>query len=109
MDYIPIEEMRNQYLVGVVSVPFAKKSLSMWCLPEVVQPQACQYAWRKEFRHGSLREYPHPTLQRTFSSSVQATSKEGRSGGIELVKPPENSKIGDKVYFEGSDYESETV
>jgi aminoacyl tRNA synthase complex-interacting multifunctional protein 1 len=40
---------------------------------------------------------------------VQATSKEGKAGGIELVKPPENSKIGDKVYFEGSDYESETV
>ena len=36
----------------------------------------------------------------------QATSKDGKDGGIELVKPPENSKIGDRVYFEGSDYES---
>lgn len=42
-----------------------------------------------------------------FSTFVQATSKEGKDGGIELVKPPENSKIGDKVYFEGSDYEGE--
>ena len=48
-------------------------------------------------------------VQRTFSVFVQATSKEGKDGGIELVKPPENSKIGDKVYFEGSDYESETL
>ena len=40
---------------------------------------------------------------------IQATSKEGKDGGIELVKPPENSKIGDRVYFEGSDYESERI
>ena len=39
----------------------------------------------------------------------QATSKDGKDGGIELVKPPENSKIGDKVYFEGPDYESENI
>ena len=37
----------------------------------------------------------------------QASSNEGKEGGIELVKPPENSKIGDRVYFEGPDYESE--
>jgi hypothetical protein len=40
--------------------------------------------------------------------STQATSKEGKDGGIELVKPPENSNIGDAVYFEGPDYESES-
>jgi aminoacyl tRNA synthase complex-interacting multifunctional protein 1 len=39
----------------------------------------------------------------------QATSKDGKDSGIELVKPPENSKIGDRVYFEGSDYESERI
>ena len=42
-----------------------------------------------------------------LSSIFQATSKGGKDGGIELVKPPENSKIGDRVYFEGPDYESE--
>ena len=42
-----------------------------------------------------------------LSNVFQATSKDGKDGGIELVKPPENSKIGDKVYFEGADYESE--
>ena len=51
----------------------------------------------------------YPTLiRKQFSTAYfQATSKEGKEGGIEVVKPPENSKIGDKVYFEGPDYESE--
>ena len=39
-----------------------------------------------------------------FSST---SSKDSKGGGIELVKPPENSEIGDKVYFEGPDYERE--
>ena len=51
---------------------------------------------------------PHATSH-AFSAFFQATSKEGKDGGIELVKPPENAKIGDKVYFEGSDYESEAA
>ena len=37
---------------------------------------------------------------------MQATSKEGKDGGIELIQPPANSKPGDRVYFEGEDYES---
>ena len=45
-------------------------------------------------------------LTTVLNSPFQATSKGGKEGGIELVKPPENSKIGDKVYFEGPDYES---
>lgn len=49
----------------------------------------------------------HQTI--VLSDMFQATSKEGKEGGIELVKPPEGSKIGDKVYFEGSDYESEKI
>ena len=36
---------------------------------------------------------------------MQATSKEGKDGGIELIQPPANSKPGDRVYFEGEDYE----
>jgi len=37
----------------------------------------------------------------------QATSKEGKDGGIELIQPPANSKPGDRVYFEGAGFESE--
>ena len=35
----------------------------------------------------------------------QATSKDGKEGGIEIIQPPPNSKPGDKVYFEGPEYE----
>ncbi|KAF8827661.1 hypothetical protein HHX47_DHR4000199 [Lentinula edodes] len=52
--YIPIEQMRNKYLVAV------------------------------------------------------ATSKDGKEGGIELIQPPENSKPGDRVYFEGAEFENAT-
>ena len=38
---------------------------------------------------------------------IQATSKEGKEGGIELIQPPPNSKPGDRVYFEGAEFESE--
>lgn len=36
----------------------------------------------------------------------QATSKDGKDAGIELVQPPSGSKPGDRVYFEGADFES---
>jgi aminoacyl tRNA synthase complex-interacting multifunctional protein 1 len=35
----------------------------------------------------------------------QATSKDGKEGGIEFIKPPANSKPGDRVYFEGAEFE----
>jgi hypothetical protein len=37
---------------------------------------------------------------------TQATAKEGREAGIELVQPPPDSKPGDRIYFEGPEYES---
>ena len=37
----------------------------------------------------------------------KATSKDGREGGIELIQPPANSKPGDRVYFEGKEFESQ--
>ena len=40
---------------------------------------------------------------------MQATSKEGKEGGIELIQPPGNSKPGDRVYFEGPDFEGEFI
>lgn len=36
----------------------------------------------------------------------QATAKEGKEGGVELIKPPIGSKPGDRVYFEGAEFES---
>ncbi|KAG5221679.1 G4 quadruplex nucleic acid binding protein [Salix suchowensis] len=33
------------------------------------------------------------------------TSKEGKEGGIEIVQPPANAKVGDRVYFEGAEFE----
>jgi hypothetical protein len=38
---------------------------------------------------------------------LQATSKEGKDGGIELIQPPANSKPGDRVYFEGNEFAGE--
>jgi len=37
---------------------------------------------------------------------LKASAKEGKDHGIELVQPPPNSKPGDRVYFEGPEYES---
>lgn len=37
----------------------------------------------------------------TFYHSLQASSKEGKDGGVEFVDPPEGSQPGDRVYFEG--------
>jgi len=37
---------------------------------------------------------------------MQATSREGKEAGIELIQPPANSKPGDRAYFEGSEFES---
>lgn len=32
---------------------------------------------------------------------TQATHKDGKEKGIEIIDPPEDSKPGDRVYFEG--------
>ncbi|KDQ62433.1 hypothetical protein JAAARDRAFT_30344 [Jaapia argillacea MUCL 33604] len=45
---------------------------------------------------------------KSFAMVLAATSKEGKEGGIELIKPPPGSKPGDKVYFEGSEFENAT-
>ena len=37
----------------------------------------------------------------------KATSKEGKEGGIEIIRPPAGSKPGDRVYFEGEEFESQ--
>jgi len=102
--------MRDRYLVGVVSMPYVVEHSTPRYLLDAVQSETRQHARCKEFRHGSLRMCPLRTTSHISSQrSFQATSSDGKDGGIELVKPPENSKIGDKVYFEGSEYESENV
>ena len=49
-------------------------------------------------------QYYVPTSSTDFA--LQATSKDGKDGGVELIQPPPDSKPGDRVYFEGSEYES---
>lgn len=42
---------------------------------------------------------------KSYAMVLAATSKDGKDGkgSVELVAPPENSKPGDRVYFEGFD------
>ncbi|KAG7088444.1 hypothetical protein E1B28_012436 [Marasmius oreades] len=44
---------------------------------------------------------------KSFAMVLCATSKDGKEGGIELIQPPSNSlQPGERVYFEGEDYEN---
>jgi len=43
---------------------------------------------------------------KSFAMVLCATSKDGKDGGIELIQPPPGSQPGDRVYFEGEDFES---
>ncbi|KZT73811.1 nucleic acid-binding protein [Daedalea quercina L-15889] len=71
--YIPIEQMRDKYLVGVCNL-----------------------------KPANMRGV------KSFAMVLCATSKEGKEGGIELIQPPPNSKPGERVYFEGPDFENAT-
>ncbi|KAI0926956.1 hypothetical protein AcW1_007664 [Taiwanofungus camphoratus] len=71
--YIPIEEMRDKYLVGVCNL-----------------------------KPANMRGV------KSFAMVLCATSKDGKEDGIELIQPPPNSKPGERVYFEGPDFESAT-
>ncbi|KAF5369574.1 hypothetical protein D9758_002684 [Tetrapyrgos nigripes] len=73
VNYIPIEQMRDKYLVAVCNL-----------------------------KPASMRGV------KSFAMVLCATSKEGKEGGIELVQPPANSKPGDRVYFEGAEFENAT-
>lgn len=46
---------------------------------------------------------------KSFAMLLCASSSVGKDveGGIEFVVPPEGSKAGERVYFEGEKYESE--
>ncbi|KIY46507.1 nucleic acid-binding protein [Fistulina hepatica ATCC 64428] len=71
--YIPIEEMRDKYLVAVCNL-----------------------------KPANMRGV------KSFAMVLCATSKDGKEGGIELIQPPPGSKSGERVYFEGADFENAT-
>ncbi|KAI6027310.1 hypothetical protein BKA83DRAFT_4227283 [Pisolithus microcarpus] len=71
VNYIPIEQMRDKYLVAICNL-----------------------------KPANMRGV------KSFAMVLAATSKDGREGGIELIQPPPGAKPGDRVYFEGPDYEN---
>ncbi|PPR05351.1 hypothetical protein CVT24_007965 [Panaeolus cyanescens] len=73
VNYIPIEQMRDKYLVAVCNL-----------------------------KPANMRGV------KSFAMVLCATSKDGKEGGIELIQPPAGSKPGDRVYFEGEEYENAT-
>jgi len=70
VNYIPIEQMQDKWLVGVCNL-----------------------------KPANMRGV------KSFAMVLCATSKDGKEGGIEIIQPPPNSKPGDKVYFDGPEYE----
>ncbi|KAJ3731104.1 hypothetical protein DFJ43DRAFT_1081449 [Lentinula guzmanii] len=73
VNYIPIEQMRDKYLVAVCNL-----------------------------KPANMRGV------KSFAMVLCATSKDGKEAGIELIQPPANSKPGDRVYFEGAEFENAT-
>jgi len=73
VNYIPIDQMRDKYLVAVCNL-----------------------------KPANMRGV------KSFAMVLCATSKDGKDGGIELIQPPANSKPGDRVYFEGDDFQDAT-
>ncbi|KAH8104556.1 nucleic acid-binding protein [Cristinia sonorae] len=71
--YIPIDEMRDQYLVGVCNL-----------------------------KPANMRGV------KSFAMVLCATHKDGKEAGIELVRPPAGSKPGERIYFEGAEFENAT-
>lgn len=45
---------------------------------------------------------------KSFAMLLCASSKDGKDGGVEFVLPPAGAQAGDRVYFEGEKYESES-
>ncbi|KAK0464535.1 uncharacterized protein EV420DRAFT_1263780 [Desarmillaria tabescens] len=74
VNYIPIEEMQDKYLVAVCNL-----------------------------KPANMRGV------KSFAMVLAATHKDGKDGGVELIQPPANSKPGDRVYFEGEEFENATA
>lgn len=45
---------------------------------------------------------------KSFAMLLCASSPDGKDGGVEFVLPPEGAKAGDRVYFEGEQFENAT-
>ncbi|KAI0004514.1 nucleic acid-binding protein [Russula compacta] len=71
VNYVPIEQMQDKWLVGVCNL-----------------------------KPANMRGV------KSFAMVLCATSKDGKEGGVEIIDPPPNSKPGNRVYFEGSEYEA---
>jgi hypothetical protein len=78
------------------------------------QHEARRHARHQVVRHGSLREscklipiIETRTDTQHLTSFSQASSAEGKEGGIEFVQPPAASKPGERIYFEGAKFESQ--
>lgn len=71
VNYIPIEEMRDKYLVCICNL-----------------------------KPANMRGV------KSFAMVLAATSKDGKDGGVELIQPPPGCKPGERVFFEGPDYEN---
>ncbi|KAH7885383.1 hypothetical protein F5I97DRAFT_2033029 [Phlebopus sp. FC_14] len=71
VNYIPIEDMRDKYLVAICNL-----------------------------KPANMRGV------KSFAMVLAATSKDGKEGGVELIQPPPGSKPGERVYFEGPEYEN---
>jgi hypothetical protein len=70
-----------------------------------VQLETREHAWGEELCDGPSCRFI--LLDSGASSDIdQATSKDGKDGGVELIQPPPGCKPGERVYFEGPDYES---
>ncbi|KAH8998577.1 nucleic acid-binding protein [Lactarius akahatsu] len=70
VNYIPIEQMQDKWLVGVCNL-----------------------------KPANMRGV------KSFAMVLCATSKDGKEAGIEIIQPPPNSKPGDRIYFDGPDYQ----
>jgi aminoacyl tRNA synthase complex-interacting multifunctional protein 1 len=107
VNYIPIEEMRDKYLVCIVSCHY--DVITRWLTFHIVQLETREHAWSEELCDGPSCRFIFFDNCASLSDIGQATSKDGKDGGVELIQPPPGCKPGERVYFEGPDYESEKV
>lgn len=71
-----------------------------------MQLKTCEHAWSEELCDGFSCRFMTSANGVVLSDFGQASSKDGKEGGVELIQPPPGSKPGERVYFEGPEYES---
>ena len=102
--------MRDRYLVAVV--------FYFYCIVDHIDFYCC-LGCQCNLKPASMRGVKSFAMVLCVSISIfpfffflttfpyKATSKEGKEGGIEIIQPPAGSKPGDRVYFEGEEFESQ--